>query len=172
MTTGFPTDGVIPSHIIVASIATQQLQSRRIMRTYNASTTINASPDRIWRVLVDAGSYPDWDPGMDRIEGRIAPGEKVKFFTKANPSQAFAVQVTTFEPGRKMVFTGGMPLGLFKSERTHTLTANPDDTTSFRTEEVFSGPLLPLFGNNIPDLTENFEQFAAGLKNRSEEGGN
>jgi hypothetical protein len=30
--------------------------------------------------------------------------------------------------------------------------------------------LLPLFGKNIPDLTENFEGFAAALKERAEKG--
>ena len=121
-------------------------------------------------VVADVDGYPDWDPGMITVEGPIALGEKVKFFTKFNPDRAFAVKVTAFEPGRRMVFTGGMPLGLFKSERTHTLTANADGTTAFHTQELFSGPLLPLFGRNIPDLTEIFERFVAGLKARAEGG--
>ncbi len=139
------------------------------MRTYRAETIINASPDKIWALLVDGGRYPEWDPGMDRVEGDIALGQSVKFFTKINPSQAFPARVTTFEPGKKMVLTGGMPLGLFKSERTHTLTANADGTTTFETKEIFSGLLLPLFGGNIPDLTETFVTFAAGLKDRAEQ---
>lgn len=138
------------------------------MRTYQATAEIDASPQTIWDILVDAEAYPDWDPGMDRIEGQIAPGENVKFFTKMSPDQAFAVKVTGFEPGKKMVLTGGMPLGLFKSERTHTLRANDDGGTTFHTEEIFSGPLLSLIGRSIPDLTENFERFAAGLKAQAE----
>ncbi|MBT4512514.1 MAG: SRPBCC domain-containing protein [Chloroflexi bacterium] len=138
------------------------------MKMYQAQTNISASPEVIWDKLANAGGYPDWDPGMDHIEGRIALGEKVKFFIKINPTQAFAVKVTTFEPGKKMVFSGGMPLGLFKSERTHTLTDNGDGTTTFHTQEIFSGALLPVFGKSIPDLTENFEGFAAGLKGAAE----
>ena len=34
--------------------------------------------------------------------------------------------------------------------------------------ELFSGPLLPLIGKTIPDLSESFEQFAQGLKKRAE----
>lgn len=139
------------------------------MRSYNATTTINAPAETIWDILVDVEKYPEWDPGIDHIEGAIAPGESVKFFTVMDPNQAFAVKVTTFEPASKMVLTGGMPMGLFKSERTHTLTSNDDGTVSFHTEEIFSGLLLPLFGGKIPDLTENFERFAAGLKGRAEE---
>jgi hypothetical protein len=62
-----------------------------------------------------------------------------------------------------------MPLGLFKSERVHTLTPS-NGGVDFHTREAFSGLLLPVFGGNIPDLTETFEQFAAGLKARAEAG--
>lgn len=137
------------------------------MKKYGASTSIQATPESIWEILTDASGYPAWDLSMDHIEGKLAPGETVKFFTKLS-QQAFPVKVTAFEPGRRLVLTGGMPLGLFKSERTHTLAPKGDGTTTFQTEEVFSGLLLPVFGRNIPDLTENFRNFAAALKGRAE----
>lgn len=140
------------------------------MRKHSASITINASPETVWRILTDASSYPNWDASMDRIEGKLALGETVKFFTKLS-SQAFPVRVTRFEPNGKMVLTGGMPLSLFKSERTHTLTPEKDGQTTFHTEEIFSGWLLPIFGRSIPDLTENFRAFAAGLKKQAEKTG-
>ena len=138
------------------------------MKKYNATITIKASPEAIWKILTDASGYPGWDLSMDHIEGKLALGETVKFFTKLS-AQAFPVKVTAFEPNKRMVLTGGMPLGLFKSERTHSLTTNQDASTTFHTEEIFSGLLLPLFGKNIPDLTENFKAFAAALKNRAEQ---
>jgi uncharacterized protein YndB with AHSA1/START domain len=138
------------------------------MKTFEARTTINASPETVWDILADPAGYSDWDPAMDHIEGRLALGETVKFFTKLS-AQAFPVKVTAFEPGRKMVLTGGMPLGLFKSERTHTLTPARDGQTTFHTKEIFSGPLLPVFGKNLPDLSENFKGFAAALKKQAEQ---
>ena len=138
------------------------------MKKYNATITIKASPEAIWKILTDASGYPGWDLSMDHIEGKLALGETVKFFTKLS-AQAFPVKVTAFEPNKRMVLTGGMPLGLFKSERTHSLTTNQDGSTTFHTEEIFSGLLLPLFGKNIPDLTENFKAFAAALKKRAEQ---
>ncbi len=137
------------------------------MKKYHASDTINAPAEKVWKILADANGYPAWDLSMDHIEGKLAWGETVKFFTKLS-AQAFPVKVTSFEPNRKMVLTGGMPLGLFKSERTHSLTANRDGTTTFHTEEIFSGLLLPVFGKNIPDLTENFKNFVAALKKYAE----
>jgi hypothetical protein len=140
------------------------------MKKFSASAQINATPQKIWDILVNTAVYPKWDPGMVRIEGKLALGEKVKFFTKFSPDQAFAVTVTGFEPGKKMVFTGGLPLGLFKSERTHTLTTDDSGNTTFHTEEIFSGLLLPIFGRTLPDLTASFEAFVAGLKQQAEQG--
>ncbi len=139
------------------------------MKSYSAEININASPEDVWQILTDGDAYPQWDPGMDRIEGAFALGEKISFYTKLSPDRAFPVTITAFEPSQQMVLTGGMPAGLFKSERTHTLASEGNGGTKFTTREIFSGPLLPLFGRSIPDLTENFEAFANGLKARAEE---
>jgi len=137
------------------------------MKVFTAFIDIKAKPEAIWKILTDAEGYPKWDKTMDRIEGKLALGETVKFFTKLS-KQAFPVKVTTFEPNNKLILTGGMPLGLFKSERTHSMTKNNDGTITFKTEEIFSGLLLPIFGASIPDLTENFQGFVAALKKEAE----
>ena len=137
------------------------------MLIYRAHIQIAADAQTVWEVLTNPAGYPEWDPGMIRVEGKIAAAESVKFFTKFNPERAFGVKITEFEPARKMVFTGGMPLGLFKSERSHRLSP-AEQGTLFETQEVFSGLLLPVFGKSLPDLTESFEQFAAGLKKQAE----
>ena len=141
------------------------------MKVFSASTTIEACPENIWAILTDASAYPEWDPGVDRIEGRIAPGEKITAFSKLSPGRAFPVKVSEFVPGRKMTWIGGMPLGLFKGERTFTLTPQGNGSVEFTLREVFTGPLLPLIGRSLPDLTASFEQFAAGLKSRAERAG-
>ena len=139
------------------------------MLSYGATITINASADTIWQILTDAPNYPQWEPGVDRIVGSIAPGESVTAYTKRDPNRAFPAKVTEFVPGRKMVWSGGMPLGLFKGVRTFTLTPK-DGAIAFSIREEFSGPLLPLFGHSIPDMSQDFENFVAGLKAHAERG--
>ncbi len=47
--------------------------------------------------------------------------------------------------------------------------AFPVTVTTFEPmREEFSGPLLPLFGSQIPDLTANFAEFAGALKAAAE----
>lgn len=139
------------------------------MKKYSASIIINARPEAIWKILTDVAAYPLWDLSMDHIEGHIAAGETVQFYTKLS-AQAFPVKVTTFEPYKKIVLTGGMPLRLFKSERTHILAPDQGGATKFETVEIFSGLLLPLFGRNIPDLSDNFRSFVSALKKQAEKG--
>lgn len=137
------------------------------MKEFKASTSIHASPEKVWAVLTNTAAWPEWDPSCERIEGRVALGEKVKAFTKLSPGRAFPVKVSEFEPGRKMTWSGGMPLGLFKGVRTFTLTPRGEQT-EFTLHEVFSGPMLALIGGTIPDMTQAFQGFVNGLKARAE----
>lgn len=137
------------------------------MKRYTASTTITATADKVWGILTDGPHYTDWDPAMIKLEGTIAPGEMVKATTKLAPNRAFPAKVTVFEPGKKMVWASGMPLGLFKGERTFLLTTKVEGVEFTLTEE-FSGLLLPIFGRSIPDMTKTFQEFCAGLKAQAE----
>src|SRR3989440_3792343 len=141
------------------------------MKAYDASATIQASPDAIWSILTDGSGYTRWDSGVERVGGTIAPGEKITVVSSANPGRAFPVRVTEFTPGRRMVWSGGMPLGLFKGVRTFSLSPQRDGSTRFSVREEYTGPLLPLIWRSMPDLGPSFNQFATGLKARAENGG-
>jgi hypothetical protein len=138
------------------------------MKSFESSAGIKATPDRVWSLLTDGASYPDWDSGVVRIEGTIAPGERIKVVSEVNPKRAFPVKVTKFEPGREMEWTGGMPLGLFKGVRTFTLTPE-DGGTRVHVREEYTGPMLPIIWRTIPDMQPSFDQFTAGLRARAEQ---
>jgi uncharacterized protein YndB with AHSA1/START domain len=140
------------------------------MRYFEATTTIDAPADAVWSVLREGESWPSWDSGVDQVQGTIAPGARITIRSQAAPGRAFPVKVTTVEPPRRLVFSGGMPLGLFKGVRTYTLSANPDGTTGFHLREEYTGLLLGLIWKSMPDLGPSFVQFAEGLKKRVESG--
>lgn len=138
------------------------------MKSFSTRTTIRATPESIWRLLTDAPSYPAWNPTVERVEGRIAPGERIKVHAKISPGRAFPVKVSDFVPNTRMVWSSGMPFGLFKGARTFTLTKVPGDAVEFSMSEVFSGPLAGLIGKSIPDLQPAFDEFARALKEKAE----
>jgi len=137
------------------------------MRAFRTSITIHSSADHIWRILTDAVTWTQWNTTVEKIEGTIALGKTVKVYPKINPKQAFPVKVTEFTAGKGMVWSGGMPFGLFTGKRIFTLWPNGDQVL-FTMEETFSGPLEPLIGKSIPNMQPVFEEFAAALKKRAE----
>ncbi len=140
------------------------------MKAFATKTSIRAQPETLWALLTDAAGYPQWNTTVDKVEGRIAPGEKVKVFAKLTPGRAFPVKVVTFEPNQRMVWSSGMPLGLFKGERTFTLTPKGAGEMEFSMREEFTGLLSPLITRSIPDLQPAFDEFAEALKRRAERG--
>ena len=140
------------------------------MKHFETSTTIDASPDRVWGVLADTASWPDWDSGVVRVEGELRQGERIKVVSELNPKRAYPVKVGELQPGRGMTWIGGMPLGLFRGMRRYTLTPEGEGRTRFEMREEFSGPLLPLIWRSMPDMNDSFRQFASGLKERVERG--
>jgi hypothetical protein len=140
------------------------------MKSFSTSIIINASLETIWAILTDASSWLEWNTTINRIEGKIDAGEEVTVYTKLSPDRAFPAKVTEFVPLQRMVWSGGMPLGLFKGERTYTLTKLSDESVEFAMQEVFTGLLSPLITRSIPDLQPSFDEFAAGLKRRAESG--
>src|SRR6202023_2513261 len=88
-------------------------------------------------------SYPSWGAGVERFEGRIAPGETVKIYVKINPGRAFPIKVTEFVPGQRMVMAGGMKLGLFKGVRTFSLSTQGNGTRQFTMRGEYTAPPRP-----------------------------
>lgn len=137
------------------------------MKFFEASSTIQASPEKVWSIITDTPNVANWDSGVIRIDGKMALGEKIKLVSSANPGRAFPLTVTEMTPARKLTLTGGMPLGLFRGVRTYTL--SPDGSaTKFQMREEYTGPMLPLIWKSIPDLNPSFQQYANGLKKKAE----
>jgi hypothetical protein len=138
------------------------------MKNFSVRVSIRSTPERIWSLLTDAAEYTRWNNTVEKIDGKIAPGERVTVRPKVNPRNAFPVRVTAFESPRRMVWTGGMPLGLFKGERTFTLTPASNGDTEFAMREEYSGLMAPFIGRSIPDLQPAFDEFAGDLKRAAE----
>lgn len=138
------------------------------MKFFEARSTIQAAPEKVWAILTDGDRFPEWDSGIDKVEGKIAPGATIKLYVRVNPGRAFPLKVTEFSPARRMVFSGGMPLGLFKGVRTYTLEPDGGGATKFNMREEYTGPLLGMMWGSIPNLAPSFQQFADGLKKRAE----
>ena len=135
---------------------------------FSTRTTIAAPPDRVWGILTDLPAWTTWNTTVTSTEGTVALGQKVTVAVTANPGRAFAVKVAELVAPSRMVWRGGMPLGLFTGTRTCTLTADAEGT-AFEMTEVYAGPLAGMVTRSIPDLQPSFDEFARCLRSRAEQ---
>jgi hypothetical protein len=135
---------------------------------YSVTRVIEADPQVIWELLTRASVYPQWNPAVLGIEGEIRDGETIRLTSVVNPSRQFRLKVSDLDPPRHMIWSDGMPLGLFRGTRSFDVDSRADGTSEFRMEEVYTGLMAPLITRSIPDMTESFELFADGLKAAAE----
>jgi hypothetical protein len=138
------------------------------MRSFEASVRVDAAPDVVWEVLTDVGSWRDWDSGVDRVEGRVALGERITIHATMIRTRPFSVTVTELRPHEAMRWLAGLPFGLAVIERTYHLDAQDDGGTVLTIRQDHSGPLAFVFDRTTPDLNPSFRQFCAGLKTVAE----
>jgi hypothetical protein len=139
------------------------------VKTFEAAIRIDTGAEQVWQVLVDVGSWRDWDSGVDRVDGVVALGRELVVLPSVSHGNRTRWTVTEIRPGEAMRWQRGLPLGAFTAERTFRLDPQADGSTEFVVREQGSGPLTALAMRSVPDLNPSFRQFVAGLKARAEQ---
>lgn len=137
------------------------------MKYNEYSSKIDAEPNTIWEILINAKTLVEGDVGITRLEGDIRLGNKIKLWAEVGGDRAFPIKIIEMDYNRKMVWQGGMPLGLFKGTRVFSLTKGTDATV-FKLREDYTGPMVPIIWKSMPDMAPSFEQFVLGVKRLAE----
>ncbi|MGH9884012.1 MAG: SRPBCC family protein [bacterium] len=139
------------------------------MKEYVTSSTIAASPERVWAVLADAESYSQWNPEIIGITGHFARDARIGAKVRLGDGAVRSVsqRVVEFDPPRRMTWVGGLPLGLFVGRRTFTVAAGPNGA-EFQMHLHMSGPLSGMILKSVGDRQPEIDRFAAALKARAE----
>jgi hypothetical protein len=133
---------------------------------------INASADKVWNVLTDFGSYPDWNPFVIKLEGDTQEGNQIVVNLKMEGSkpQTFQPMVLKKELNKEFRWKGKLFVqGLFDGEHYFQLNRISENETEFIHGEVFSGVLVAPIMSLIGEKTENgFNAMNSALKSRAE----
>lgn len=125
----------------------------------SSSLAISASPEEVWDVVTDFEAYPEWDSGVIEIEGEATEGGYVRMRTDLTPERMVRMRVA--EPDR-LVLVGGLPLKLFRAERTFEIEPTRKGCRITVTEEI-SGVLRP-FVRVPPNVEASFVLYCSGLQ--------
>jgi hypothetical protein len=118
-----------------------------VRREIATEIEIDAPPGRVWSVLTDFSSYPEWNTFLRWVEGRIAEGERIRFCFELPRGFRFKVNATILNvtPERALRWAGVFfTARLFHAEHYFELTPSPGARTRFSHGEIFIGLLLPL----------------------------
>ena len=143
--------------------------SRRIVHT---EIEIYANAERVWEVLTDFPSYPEWNPMISRASGELQPGARlrVQFESPGGKARTFRPKLLVVEPNRELRWLGspGVP-GLLQSQHYFTIAGKPDGRARLDHGMVFYGLLVPLAGNRLEGSTRGpFVDMNRALKERAE----
>jgi uncharacterized protein YndB with AHSA1/START domain len=152
----------------------QEVAPPRKCAQYNAVTNyeitvdIDASPERIWDVMMDVEKWPEWTPSMTSLKrldsGELREGSRVRI---KQPKLAPATMTVTHLE-RDKTFTWETRAPGLVATATHTIIPR-GSASAVVLKLVFDGLIGGILGRAMKNLNERYIAYeAAGLKKRSE----
>ena len=142
------------------------------MKELKTSIEITASPQEIWRVLLDFESYPKWNPFITSITGNPNMGERIvaKIHPPGQRVMTFKPTLLTVEENTEFRWLGHFIFpGIFDGEHAFIIEPSEKSNSIFRQEEKFSGILVPIFWKMLDQHTRaGFNEMNQALKMRVE----
>lgn len=128
---------------------------------------IAAAPERVWQALVDFASYPEWNPYVKAVEGKLGVGERLALtLTPADGSERRqVVTVVKLEPGSTLRWTSKLLLRrLFDGEHYFELVSLDGDHTRLIHGEDLSGAMVQHMGPRLTAMARGFVGMNEALK--------
>ena len=142
------------------------------IKELHSQIEINASVERVWQLLTDFASYPQWNPFIRRISGEPSTGERLEVRLEPPDSRGITLRpkVLDAEPNHQLRWLGHLFVaGLFDGEHSFVIQPLGENRVRFVQREAFSGLLVPLFARSLDNSTlRGFEEMNRALKERAE----
>jgi hypothetical protein len=140
------------------------------MKTIDTTIEIDASPSRVWEVLMDFPRHSEWNPFIASVAGEPREGGRlvVRIQPPGGGGMTFKPVVLSVIPEREFRWKGKFLVsGLFNGE--HYFRIEPtSEGTRFHHGETFTGLLVPLLGSTLESTEHGFRLMNEALKRRAE----
>ena len=141
------------------------------MRQLVTEIDIDAPPERVWEVLTDFASFPEWNPFLRKAEGELSVGSrlKVRMEPPEGKGMTFRPRVLVAEPNHELRWLGRLLVpGLADGEHVFSLESLGNGRTHLVHREEFRGPLWALLKGTLRRTELGFHAMNAALKKRTE----
>lgn len=141
-----------------------------MMKEIIATIGIDAPAERVWAVLLDLPSYPDWNPFIVGLSGDAKVGQVLKAHARipGRREMSFNSRVSGLKENREFLLDSTYIRGLVYGQHTFKIEPLGPKKTRFSQGVVFSGILVPVVGGLIRDTQKGLEQMNEAMKKRSE----
>ncbi len=139
------------------------------MTEISATIEIAATPDRVWAVLADLPSYPQWHPVFVKATGQLTVGNRITITTTqptTGRTMTVKVKVVIAEPATELRWTSNV-LGLSNSKRSFILSP-ASGGTQLRQTGTYQGLFTRFPPKTINRIQVSFEAINEAIKERTE----
>jgi hypothetical protein len=143
------------------------------MKELRTNIEIQASAERVWQLLTDFASFPEWNPFIHWAKGEAKVGAQLEVHIEPSGASGMTFKPTVLQvaPKRELRWLGRLLMpGLFDGEHSFSIEALEANRIRFTQREVFTGLLVPLFASGLDtDTRRGFEEMNLALKLRAEQ---
>lgn len=143
------------------------------MRLIRSEMDIDAPAETVWRILTDFPAFPEWNPFIERAEGRLEPGERITVHLRIYKRRATVLhprvtRVVANEELRWEAVTGRR--GILDVERIFVIERLGPAAVRFHQSEVCTGALssVVLATGMERRILAGYEHLNSAIKARAE----
>jgi hypothetical protein len=146
------------------------------MHELRTEIEIEATPERVWSILLDFPSHPEWNPFVRSIKGAAKVGDRltVSIQPQGGKGMTFRPMVAVVAPHQELRWIGRFLLpGIFDGEHYFQIEQLAPQRVRFIHGEKFSGVLVPFAKSSLNGGTKaGFIAMNEALKVRAETAAN
>ncbi len=139
-------------------------------RSINTWIDIDASPEDVWKVLVNFEEWKLWNVFIPFVEGSLKKGRKINI--KVTPpglkSMTFRPEVKLVIPYKKIAWGGAFLWVIYRGDHLFLLESLQGGRTRFRQIERFMGPMVLFMSGMIKKTELGYHQMNLALKKKVE----
>jgi hypothetical protein len=143
------------------------------MKQLDNELEINASAERVWQLLTDFASFPQWNPFIQHVSGQLKRGAQLEVTLQPSGTHATTIRpiVLKTEPNRELRWIGRWLLpGLLDDEHIFTIEPLDAERVRFTQREIFTGLLAAFHARSRnTDTRRGFREMGKALKLRAEQ---